>query len=87
MIDRLVRRRLVCRDVHPDDRRATYLDITPTGRAVVASVTARRRAEFGKILRSMDPGMRQYLVQGLKALNEAAGESPEHDWSLGWAHT
>ena len=59
MIDRLVRRELVHRMLHPDDRRATKVEITDEGRSIVASVTNRRRAEFAKILRKMDPDMRQ----------------------------
>ena len=86
MVDRLVRRGLVRRDVHPHDRRATRVEITEAGRQIVAAVTARRRAEFAKILRKMDPEMRQCLVDGLDALNEASGVSPEHIWSLGWGN-
>lgn len=86
MIDRLVRRGLVQREVHPQDRRATRVEITDRGRAVVGAVTERRRAEFAKILRKMDAETRQCLIDGLDALNRAAGEAPEQTWSFGWGN-
>jgi DNA-binding MarR family transcriptional regulator len=85
MIDRLVRRGVVRREAHPDDRRASWVAISEQGRAIVASVTERRRREFGRILRKMGPESRRYLVQGLEALNNAADEAPEPMWALGWS--
>lgn len=86
MIDRLVRRDLVQRQTHPEDRRATRVEITPDGRAVVAAVMQRRRADFARILDKMEPAQRQSLVDGLEAMSEAAGEAPEQSWSLGWGN-
>ena len=84
MIDRLVRRGLVRREPHPEDKRATRVELLEDGRAVVAAVTQRRRSEFGRILRKLDAEQRQHLVQGLQALSLAAGEAPEQAWTLGW---
>ena len=86
MIDRLVRRTLVRREAHPEDKRATRVEITDDGRAIVAAVTQRRRSEFARILRKMEPDQRQCLVEGLQAMNAAAGEAPEQDWTLGWGN-
>lgn len=85
MIDRLVRRGVVRRDAHPEDRRANRVMITDEGRSIVAAVTGRRRKEFGQILRKMDAAARQSLVDGLTALSNAAGEAPEQMWTLGWS--
>jgi DNA-binding MarR family transcriptional regulator len=84
LVDRLVRRKLVRRSTHPDDRRATRLELTTDGRAVVAAVTARRRADVSRILRKMPPESRRALVDSLDALRAAAGEAPEQSWTLGW---
>lgn len=86
MVDRLVRRKLVRREPHPEDGRATRVMITEEGREVVATVMSRRRSEFLKILRRMGPEQRRSLVEGLVAMNAAAGEAPEHPWNLGWGN-
>lgn len=86
MIDRLVRRGLVRREPHPDDRRSTRVEITEEGRDVVVAVTQRRRSEFATLLRKMTEEMQACLVDGLEALTTAAGEAPEQHWSLGWGN-
>ena len=84
LIDRLVRRKLVRRLMHPEDRRATQLEITDAGRAVVSAVTQRRRAEISRLLRKLPPESLRALVDSLDALRAAAGEAPEQSWTLGW---
>ena len=84
LIDRLVRRKLVRRQVNRDDRRATSVTITATGRDVVDAVRRHRRAEARRILRKLPDESRRALVESLDALRTAAGEAPEQMWSLGW---
>ena len=84
LIHRLVGRGLVRRRTHPEDRRATQLEITPAGRDVVAAVTAHRRSEISAILRRMSADKQQSLIASLEALGQAAGEAPEQNWTLGW---
>jgi DNA-binding MarR family transcriptional regulator len=86
MIDRLERRGLVHRLTHPEDRRATQLEITEAGLAAVSSVSARRRSEFSRILRKMPAAGRRQLVDSLEMLRQSAGEAPEHAWSSGWGN-
>jgi DNA-binding MarR family transcriptional regulator len=86
MIDRLARRGLVHRLIHPEDGRATRLEITETGRQAVSRVTAQRRSEFSRILRKMPMTARRQLVTSLDTLREASGEAPEQSWSLGWGN-
>lgn len=85
LVDRLVRRGLVDRDVHPDDRRATQVQITAAGRAVVEAVMHHRRAEVRRILRKVAPEKRRAIVDSLDALRQAAGEGPDQMWTLGWS--
>jgi DNA-binding MarR family transcriptional regulator len=85
LVDRLVRRGLVSRDVHPKDRRATTLTITSGGCDVVDAVMARRRHEAGEVLGRMSAVDRTHLLAGLEAFRAAAGEAPEVSWTLGWA--
>jgi DNA-binding MarR family transcriptional regulator len=84
LADRLVRRKLIRRRTHPEDRRATELAITDDGRAVVARVTARRREEVSRLLRRLTAAQRQQILKALDTLRDAAGEAPEQSWSLGW---
>lgn len=84
LIDRLVRRHLVHRTTHPNDRRATRVEISEQGRSVVAAVTGRRRTEFARILGKLDEDVQRKLVDSLEAMTAAAGEAPEQSWTLGW---
>jgi DNA-binding MarR family transcriptional regulator len=84
MIDRLVRRTLVHRTAHPEDGRANRVEITDTGRGVVATVNRHRRAELSRLLRKMQPEKRRALMEGLEALRIAAGEPAEQGSATGW---
>src|SRR5579862_6037623 len=84
MCDRLVRKGLVRRRTERGDRRQIRVALTPGGRALVDSVTRRRRAEIERIVSSMPPDEQAVLVQALGRLATAAGEVPEQDWTTGW---
>lgn len=86
LIDRLVRQKLVDRQVDRDDRRATSVTITASGRDVVEAVMRRRRTEARRILRKLPDDSRRALVASLDTLRAAAGEAPEQTWSLGWTN-
>lgn len=85
LIDRLVHRQLATRRVHPDDRRATSVQITDGGRSVVEAVMHERRVEVGRILRQVPAESRRAIVDSLEVLRHASGEAPEQMWSLGWS--
>lgn len=74
MVDRLVDARCVERHDNPGNRREVVLTLTPHGRAVVADVTARRRAEIARIVSGMATRERVGLVAALQAFAEAADE-------------
>jgi len=84
MTDRLVRKHLARRHRTTTDRRSVRVGVTPTGRALVDEVTARRRQEIARIVAAMAPDRRALLVDALRAFAEAAGEVPDQSWSAGW---
>ncbi len=84
MIERLVRKQLVTRSRSREDRRTTRIHLTEVGREVVSRVTARRRAEIGRILQAVPLDRRAALAESLRVFAAAAGELPEPDWALGW---
>ncbi len=84
-VDRLLAAELVTREENPSDRREVRVNLSAKGRALVARVTSRRRAELTKIVRRMPAAQRADLVAALSAFSDAAGEPPaggEH--TLGW---
>ena len=90
MVDRLIAAGLADRQVNPDNRRETLLQLTDAGRHAVVDVTARRRSEFATIVERLTPAQRAALVEALTAFNEAGGEplAPMEDGPelhpLGW---
>lgn len=93
MVDRLIAAGLADRQVNPDNRRETMLQLTDEGRRTVADVTARRRAEIAAIVGRLGSDQRAALVGALTAFNEAGGEplAPVSDdpelYPLGWVDT
>jgi DNA-binding MarR family transcriptional regulator len=82
MCDRLVRKGLVRRRTPRDDRREVRLSLTPAGQALVAEVTARRRAEIAELLAGISPDDQVAMVELFGRLARAAGEVPDRDWQL-----
>jgi DNA-binding MarR family transcriptional regulator len=87
MCDRLVRKGLARRYRTPSDRRAVRLTLTPAGRRLVDEVTTRRRTDLARIVADMPDQHRAPVIAALHAFATAAGEVPEQEWWLGWAHT
>ncbi|MBC9729214.1 MarR family winged helix-turn-helix transcriptional regulator [Streptomyces sp. TRM68367] len=76
MVDRLIAAGLADRQINPENRRETLLQLTEDGRRMVADVTARRRAEIASIVERLAPPQRAALVDALTAFSEAGGEPP-----------
>ncbi|HEV7206458.1 MAG TPA: MarR family transcriptional regulator [Jatrophihabitans sp.] len=76
MVDRLVVAGLVARRSSPESRREVRLALTDTGAALVDEVTARRRAEITRIVRTMPAHQRAELAPALRAFAQAADEPP-----------
>ena len=84
MCDRLVRKGLISRTRDELDRREVNLEVTPEGRTTVMEVINRRRAEVCALLDSIPRGTRRELVESLRLLSAATGETPELHWMPGW---
>jgi DNA-binding MarR family transcriptional regulator len=85
MCDRLVRKKLIRRYRSTGDRREVRLTLTPTGRRLVDSVTARRREELIRMVETMPQRWHRPVIRALRALADGAGEVPENEWWMGWA--
>jgi DNA-binding MarR family transcriptional regulator len=84
MCDRLVRKGLIDRRSDEQDRRQVEIELTERGRALVAGVTRRRRAEIARIVARIPPDQQLVLVEALSRLAESAGEVRDVDWATGW---
>ncbi|MDQ6725011.1 MAG: MarR family transcriptional regulator [Actinomycetota bacterium] len=73
MCDRLVRDGLVIRGGERTDRRAVRVVLSPTGKDVVDRVMARRREEFGALLRAIPGTRRAGVVAALREIDTASG--------------
>jgi DNA-binding MarR family transcriptional regulator len=85
MSARLRRKGLLTRNPDPDDRRATRLQITASGEAVVRAVTARRQEAIDRIACRIPDKQRAAFVESMYVFTAAAGDVPEQDWTRGWA--
>jgi DNA-binding MarR family transcriptional regulator len=86
MTDRLVAAGLVDRRASPHSGREVRIELTAAGRAVVDTVTARRRDELAAIVARMAAEQRRSLVAALRAFTAAGAEPPATTPApLGWA--
>jgi DNA-binding MarR family transcriptional regulator len=74
LVDRLVAAGHVGRSTDPSNRSAVILELTGSGRRLVADVAAWRRQELRRILLRLDPSARAALTVSVHQLVEAAGE-------------
>ncbi len=76
--DKLEKQGLLVRSPHPTDRRATYAQITPAGKALLKEATrALDEANFG--LPGVTPAKAQKVIDMLAPIRVAAGDhNPDH---------
>jgi DNA-binding MarR family transcriptional regulator len=86
LCDRLVAKKLVKRATSVESRREIVLSIATAGRAVIRTVSGRRRKEVTRIVEQLAPGDRDRLRDVFTMFAEAAGEVafPDDAWKLGW---
>ena len=84
LCDRLVKKGLIRRRASQQDRRQVRIALSATGRELIDAVTVRRRQEIGALMAPIPRETQVALVEALARLAEAAGETPEHEWSAGW---
>ena len=87
LCDRLVAKGLVHRVTSSESRREVTLTVTPAGRGLLRTVTARRRKEIIRIVERLTREERKQLRAAFNAFAEAAGEVdlPDDAWKLGWS--
>ncbi|MCX8563765.1 MarR family transcriptional regulator [Mycolicibacterium mucogenicum] len=76
MAERLASAGLIDRHRHPSSGREIVVELTRRGRAVVDTVTARRRAEIARVVEVMPARERTGMVRVLHAFTAAGGEPP-----------
>jgi DNA-binding MarR family transcriptional regulator len=76
LCDRLVRKKLVRRQVDDANRREVTVSLSNSGRSLVRDVTARRRREIELIMAKVPAAQRLMIVKALTAFCDAAGEDP-----------
>jgi DNA-binding MarR family transcriptional regulator len=72
MCDRLVAKKLIDREIDPDNRRQMVLSLRAEGIALIAESTRRRRREIARLLRTIPPADQQRLAESLLVLVAAA---------------
>ena len=85
MTDRLAAKGLVRRVRSTDDRRVVRLRLTRSGQEIVERVMAQRRTALERIVAETAEVWRPEVTEALTAFAQAAGETPEQDWWLGWS--
>jgi len=66
MVDRLVKKELLVRNVSTADHRQAQIRITPAGRHLVNTVREARTKRLARVLEQMQPAERAALIQGLE---------------------
>jgi DNA-binding MarR family transcriptional regulator len=84
LCDRLVDKGLATRRASSESRREVLVSLTTDGRALLRSVTTRRRREIEKIVAHLSAAQRRSLVDAFSLFADAAGETPDDAWKLGW---
>jgi DNA-binding MarR family transcriptional regulator len=82
--DRLTAAGLITREVAPDNRRATWLDLTPAGREVLSALAGARARALERVAAAMTPQEREALLAGAEGFARAYGsldETPHEELS------
>ncbi|SEJ67880.1 MarR family winged helix-turn-helix transcriptional regulator [Demequina mangrovi] len=73
-VERLEHGGWIVRAADQENRRQVRVDLTGKGKALVATVTDRRRAMIAEVIEAMAPAEREALRSGMEAFARAAGE-------------
>jgi DNA-binding MarR family transcriptional regulator len=69
--DRLTAAGLITREVAPDNRRATLLELTPAGRSILSDLAGARARALGRVTEAMSPEERDALLLGAEGFARA----------------
>lgn len=75
--DRLTAAGLITREVAPDNRRATWLELTPAGREVLSDLASARVEALERVTEAMSPDERDALLLGAEGFARAYGSLGE----------
>lgn len=84
LCDRLHAKDLIEREVSAGNRREVAIRLTAEGERLVRTVMVQRRRALRRILGRLEPAQLQALVDAFDAFADAAGETPDAAWMLGW---
>jgi DNA-binding MarR family transcriptional regulator len=84
MCNRLIRKGLAERQERPDDRRASWMTLTASGRDLVGEVMTLRREAVAALVREVSLTRPMAFASVLHAFVEAAGEVPASVWRQRW---
>jgi DNA-binding MarR family transcriptional regulator len=65
-VDKLVRLKLVAREIQADDRRATSLSLTARGKKIIRRYEALKQEKLREVMASFDPEELGGVIQGLE---------------------
>jgi DNA-binding MarR family transcriptional regulator len=83
VVTALERDGLVDRRVDPLDRRSTFVDATPAGRAAISSLLAGRAALLAERISALAPAQRAALLDGVAVLEQLVEMDPRARSSAG----
>jgi DNA-binding MarR family transcriptional regulator len=83
MSDRLTAAGLITREVAPDNRRATWLELTADGRTVLAGLARARADALGRVIEGMTDDEQKALLTGAEGFADAYRRVQEE--AGGWA--
>ena len=84
LFDRLITKHLIERTPSTENRREVTVALSPTGRALLRTVTDRRRRELRRILTQLSTKDQRQLIAAFERFACASREMPDNAWRLGW---
>src|SRR5438067_12539922 len=78
-VDRLVKKGLVSRKDHPDDRRVRRVELTPKGRTLITRGFGEHAAAMEDVANVLSKNERLTLLRLLKKLGKHAAETPKRN--------
>jgi DNA-binding MarR family transcriptional regulator len=76
-VDRLVRRGLLSREVHPDERRRVVLTLTAAGSRLLGRARASTRRKIADLLTELSPDQLRQVAVGLDVLSGVFDRTPK----------
>jgi DNA-binding MarR family transcriptional regulator len=72
LVDRLVEKRYVAREAHPDDRRVVLCHLSEEGQQAISHIWQAARLRSLELLQAMDASKLEMFAEALRAMHEVA---------------